>query len=50
MSADVVCPARSPLFRPPRELEFGSDASIALTAYLAGRANGAAFDGPAIKR
>ncbi|HEX6136042.1 MAG TPA: sulfur oxidation c-type cytochrome SoxA [Casimicrobiaceae bacterium] len=32
------------------ELEFGSDASIALTAYLAGRANGAAFDGPAIKR
>jgi L-cysteine S-thiosulfotransferase len=32
------------------ELEFGSDASIALTAYLAGRANGAPFDGPAIKR
>ena len=32
------------------ELEFGSDASIALTAYLAGRANGAAFDGPGIKR
>jgi sulfur-oxidizing protein SoxA len=32
------------------ELEFGSDASIALTAYLAGRANGAAFEGPAIKR
>jgi sulfur-oxidizing protein SoxA len=32
------------------ELEFGSDASIALTAYLAGRANGAAYDGPAIKR
>lgn len=32
------------------ELEFGSDASIALTAYLAGRANGAPYDGPAIKR
>jgi len=32
------------------ELGFGSDASIALTAYLAGRANGAAYDGPAIKR
>ena len=32
------------------ELEFGSDASIALTAYLAGRANGAAYEGPAIKR
>ena len=32
------------------ELTFGSDASIALTAYLAGRANGAPFDGPAIKR
>ena len=32
------------------ELVFGSDASIALTAYLAGRANGAAYDGPAIKR
>jgi sulfur-oxidizing protein SoxA len=32
------------------ELEFGSDASIALTAYLAARANGAPFDGPAIKR
>jgi sulfur-oxidizing protein SoxA len=32
------------------ELEFGSDASIALTAYLAARANGAAYDGPAIKR
>jgi sulfur-oxidizing protein SoxA len=32
------------------ELEFGSDASIALTAYLAGRANGAAFDAPGIKR
>lgn len=32
------------------ELEFGSDASIALTAYLAGRANGAPFDAPAIKR
>ena len=32
------------------ELGFASDASIALTAYLAGRANGAAYDGPAIKR
>jgi len=32
------------------ELVFGSDASIALTAYLAGRANGAPYDGPAIKR
>ncbi len=32
------------------ELEFGSDASIALTAYLAGRANGAQYSGPAIKR
>jgi sulfur-oxidizing protein SoxA len=32
------------------ELQFGSDASIALTAYLAGRANGAPYDGPAIKR
>jgi L-cysteine S-thiosulfotransferase len=32
------------------ELEFGSDASIALTAYLAGRANGAEYNGPAIKR
>jgi sulfur-oxidizing protein SoxA len=32
------------------ELTFGSDASIALTAYLAGRANGAAYNGPAIKR
>ena len=32
------------------ELEFGSDASIALTAYLAARSNGAAYDGPAIKR
>jgi sulfur-oxidizing protein SoxA len=32
------------------ELEFGSDASIALTAYLAGRANGAPYNGPAIKR
>ncbi len=32
------------------ELAFGSDASIALTAYLAGRANGAAYAGPAIKR
>ncbi|HLX30052.1 MAG TPA: sulfur oxidation c-type cytochrome SoxA [Casimicrobiaceae bacterium] len=32
------------------ELIFGSDASIALTAYLAGRANGAPYEGPAIKR
>jgi sulfur-oxidizing protein SoxA len=32
------------------ELAFGSDASIALTAYLAGRANGAEYEGPAIKR
>ncbi|MGH8714985.1 MAG: sulfur oxidation c-type cytochrome SoxA [Casimicrobiaceae bacterium] len=32
------------------ELEFGSDASIALTMFLAHNANGAAFDGPAIKR
>ncbi|MFI4887921.1 MAG: sulfur oxidation c-type cytochrome SoxA [Burkholderiales bacterium] len=32
------------------ELEFGSDASIALTAWLAGRANGADYNGPAIKR
>src|SRR6476646_9096800 len=32
------------------EPEFGSDASIALTAYLAGRANGAEYNGPAIKR
>ena len=32
------------------ELVFGSDASIALTAYLAGRANGAPYNGPAIKR
>jgi sulfur-oxidizing protein SoxA len=32
------------------DLEFGSDASIALTAYLAGRANGAEYNGPAIKR
>jgi L-cysteine S-thiosulfotransferase len=32
------------------ELAFGSDASIALTAYLAGRANGAEYNGPAIKR
>jgi sulfur-oxidizing protein SoxA len=32
------------------ELVFGSDASIALTAYLAARANGAKYDGPAIKR
>ena len=32
------------------ELVYGSDASIALTTYLAGRANGAAYNGPAIKR
>jgi sulfur-oxidizing protein SoxA len=32
------------------ELEFTSDASIALTSFLAVNANGAAFDGPAIKR
>ncbi len=32
------------------ELEFGSDASIALTAFLARNANGAAFNAPAIKR
>jgi sulfur-oxidizing protein SoxA len=32
------------------ELEFGSDASIALTMFLAKNANGAAFDAPAIKR
>ena len=32
------------------ELQFGSDASIALTLYLAHNANGAAFDAPAIKR
>ena len=32
------------------DLVFGSEASIALTTYLAGRANGAAYDGPAIKR
>jgi L-cysteine S-thiosulfotransferase len=32
------------------ELEFTSDASIALTTYLARNANGAAFDAPAIKR
>ena len=32
------------------ELLFGSDASIALTMYLARNANGAAFDAPAIKR
>jgi sulfur-oxidizing protein SoxA len=32
------------------DLVFGSDASIALTAYLAGRANGADYNGPAIKR
>jgi sulfur-oxidizing protein SoxA len=32
------------------ELEFASDASIALTIFLAQNANGAAFDAPAIKR
>jgi sulfur-oxidizing protein SoxA len=32
------------------ELVFTSDASIALTMYLARNANGAAFDAPAIKR
>ena len=32
------------------ELEFTSDASIALTSFLAVNANGAAYDGPAIKR
>ena len=32
------------------ELLFGSDASIALTMFLARNANGAAFDAPAIKR
>ena len=32
------------------ELVFGSDASIALTTYLAARANGAEYNGPAIKR
>jgi L-cysteine S-thiosulfotransferase len=32
------------------ELIFGSDASIALTMFLARNANGAAFDAPAIKR
>ena len=32
------------------ELVFGSDASIALTMFLAHNANGAAYDGPAIKR
>ena len=32
------------------ELVFGSDASIALTLFLARNANGAAFDAPAIKR
>jgi len=32
------------------ELEFTSDAAIALTMYLATNANGAAFDAPAIKR
>lgn len=32
------------------ELIFASDASIALTTFLAVNANGAAFDGPAIKR
>jgi sulfur-oxidizing protein SoxA len=32
------------------DLVFGSEASIALTTYLAARANGAPYDGPAIKR
>jgi len=32
------------------ELEFASDASVALTMFLAKNANGAAFDAPAIKR
>jgi sulfur-oxidizing protein SoxA len=32
------------------ELEFASDASIALTSFLAKNANGAAFNAPAIKR
>ena len=32
------------------ELVYGSDASIALTTFLARNANGAAFDAPAIKR
>jgi len=32
------------------ELEFASDASVALTAFLAKNANGAAFNAPAIKR
>ena len=32
------------------ELEFGSDTSIALTTYLAARANGAEYNGSAIKR
>jgi sulfur-oxidizing protein SoxA len=32
------------------ELKYGSDASIALTMFLARNANGAAYDGPAIKR
>lgn len=32
------------------ELEFASDASVALTMFLARNANGAAFDAPAIKR
>jgi len=32
------------------ELVFGSDAAIALTMYLARNANGAPYDGPAIKR
>jgi L-cysteine S-thiosulfotransferase len=32
------------------EIEFASDASIALIAYLAGKAEGGTFDAPAIKR
>lgn len=31
-------------------LEYGSDASIALTTFLAKNANGAAFNAPALKR
>jgi sulfur-oxidizing protein SoxA len=32
------------------QLEFGSDASIALTVFLARNANGGTFNAPAIKR
>ena len=31
-------------------MEYGSDASIALTTFLARNANGAAFNAPALKR